>query len=77
MDDLQGQRFVGLDFRDGDVPEEDRDYHSREDDESDAINAATSPEVRAFLQRISDGNISDWERVEAAMPTPEMTGGEF
>ena len=49
---------------------------SEDEDESDTINGLTFPEMEAVMQRVSDGSISDQERVEAAMVMLGMAGGK-
>ena len=60
-DDLQEQRSMNLDREDVDVAEED---HSDLDIDFEEPGYG-----------LSDGKISDWERVEAAMLILEMAGG--
>lgn len=89
-DDHQ-ERDCMLDRRDGGAADEDHSslnigfeefgYDSEEDDEDgegeDMINGLTFPQMRAILQRVSDGSISREERAEAAMLMLGMAGGEL
>ena len=69
VNDVQEYGFEG--------DEEDDEDDDSEDDEPDSINGLTLPEMRAVLQRVSDGTISDSERAEAAMLMLGMAGGGF
>jgi len=72
---------MGLDCQSG-IVEEDHsdlaDYYEDDDcvEDDDTINGLTFPEMRAVLQRLSDGTISDSQRGEAAMLMLGMAGGK-
>ena len=79
---IEGQPSMGLDRQSGIVEEDHSDlanYYEDDDlvEDDDTINGLTIPEMKAVLQRVSDGTISDSQRGEAAMLMLGMAGGKL